>query len=61
VLQQHERRPAERADQIPRLDRKTAASGKHQADVLPGPAEGLAVGSLLLLAGKQRGTGPGMP
>jgi hypothetical protein len=49
--------PAERADQVPGLDRKAAAGGEHQAGVLPGPAEGLAVGGLLLLTGEQRGAG----
>lgn len=49
--------PSEGADQVPGLDGKAAASGEHQAGVLPGPAERFAVGGLLLLPGEQRRAG----
>src|SRR5258707_6117925 len=49
--------PAKGADQVPGLDRSAAASGEHQAGVLPGPAERFAVGGLLLLPGEQRRAG----
>ena len=49
--------PAERADQVPGLDGQTAAGAEHQAGVLPGPPERLAVSDLLFLAAEQRGAG----
>jgi hypothetical protein len=41
--------PAERADQVPGFDRPTATGGEDQTGVLPGPAEYLTIGDLLLL------------
>jgi hypothetical protein len=43
--------PAERANQVPGLDRQAAAGGEDQAGVLPGTAEGFSIGFLFLLAG----------
>jgi hypothetical protein len=44
---------AERARQVPRLDRQAAACTEDKAGVLPGPAESFPVSGLFVLAGNQ--------
>jgi hypothetical protein len=46
---------AEGPSQVPGFDRPTAASGEHQAGVLPGSTKCFPVGGLLLLTNEQRG------
>ncbi len=44
---------AERARQVPRLDRQAAPCSEDKAGVLPGPAESFPVSGLFVLAGNQ--------
>jgi hypothetical protein len=45
------------ADQVLRLDEPAAACGRYRASVLLGPAERVAVGGLLVVAGERDGAG----